>query len=122
LSGCHELNAAIVVGTLGCGEVKVGEGELPRPLVRKYPESFAEDGVILNFHFVAVAVNKKCGGKFFFHLGGRFRRRGAAKVARCLILTHHVNFRRQITHLIGKLGVLHRLSSGRGTIIRLITR
>jgi hypothetical protein len=114
-----EVDAAIAVHAFRGGEVEIGEGDLPRGLGRKNPERLAEDGVVLDFHLVAIAINEKGSRRFFLGRRGRLGGGGAARVAQSLIFAHHLDFRRQVAHLRGELIFRFRLGNRRGRLLRL---
>jgi len=115
-----EFDAAGFVHSLSGREVEIGERDSPRYLIRKNPKCFAEDGIILHFHLVAVAVYEEGGRRLFFRRRGRLSRRRAAEVSLRLILTHHFNFRCQVSHLRRELRVLLRFGSRRARLVRLV--
>jgi hypothetical protein len=117
-----EIDAAISVGALGGGEVEIGERNSPRPLLRKNPERLAEDGVILHFHLVAIAVNEESRRRLFFGPQGRFSGGSATRVPQSLVFTHQFNFRCQIADLRGELSVWLCFESWRGRLFGLVPR
>jgi len=114
-----EIDAAISVHAPGGGEVKIVERHSPRGLGGKNPERLAEDGVILHFHLVAIAVNEEGGRRRCFGRG-RPRRRGGTEVPPSLILAHHFNFIGQVADLRGEWTVLFRFDRGRGRLVGLV--
>lgn len=103
-----EIYATVVIGFVGRVEIKVGKRKFLGVLRSEYPQSLADDGVVLHFLFVLVAEDQdrvRTGGRAF-----RGARRCRARIGILIALLAPLVVRARI---VRRAGIL----VGRGIIV-----